>query len=37
MGISNRPNEKMNRAKRKKAGVGTPAFTPKIIECTIGL
>ncbi|HCK24020.1 MAG TPA: hypothetical protein DHW31_04420 [Bacteroides graminisolvens] len=31
MGISNRPNEKMNRAKRKKAGVGTPAFAPKII------
>jgi hypothetical protein len=31
MAISNRPNEKMNRAKRKKAGVGTPAFAPKII------
>jgi len=31
MAISNRPNEKMNRAKRKKAGVGAPAFTPKII------
>ena len=30
MGISNRPGEKMNRAKRKKAGVGAPAFTPII-------
>ena len=30
MAISNRPNEKMNRAKRKKAGVGAPAFTPII-------
>ena len=30
MRISNRPNEKMNRAKRKKAGVGTPAFAPII-------
>jgi len=30
MAISNRPNEKMNRAKRKKAGVGTPAFAPII-------
>ena len=30
MGISNRPEEKMNRTKRKKAGVGAPAFTPKI-------
>ncbi|MFV0586196.1 hypothetical protein [Bacteroides reticulotermitis] len=30
MEISNRPGEKMNRAKRKKAGVGAPAFTPII-------
>ena len=30
MGISNRLGEKMNRAKRKKAGVGAPAFTPII-------
>ena len=30
MAISNRPEEKMNRAKRKKAGVGAPAFTPII-------
>ena len=30
MVISNRPNEKMNRAKRKKAGVAAPAFTPII-------
>ncbi|MFA6745481.1 MAG: hypothetical protein WCR94_06950 [Bacteroides graminisolvens] len=30
MGISNRPGEKMNRTKRKKAGVGAPAFTPII-------
>ena len=30
MGISNRPGEKRNRAKRKKAGVGAPAFTPII-------
>ena len=30
MGISNRPEEKMNRAKRKKAGVGAPAFAPII-------
>ena len=30
MGISNRPGEKMNRAKRKKAGVGAPAFMPLI-------
>jgi len=30
-GISNRLNEKMNRAQRKKARVGTPAFAPIII------
>ena len=30
MAISNRPNEKRNRTKRKKAGVGTPAFAPII-------
>ena len=30
MVISNRPDEKMNRTKRKKAGVGTPAFAPII-------
>ena len=30
MGISNRPGEKMNQKKRKKAGVGAPAFTPII-------
>ena len=30
MGISNRLRSKMNRAKRKKARVGTPAFAPII-------